>query len=245
MTESNNPLEYEIRKAFLDVSAPAAMKQRLLARIHKEAAANRPLLSDAVSEALGTEPVDAQAATDSSATQSVSPAIAAEGTTESNASRSSRRYWLGSAVAAACIVVGFFVWPAPPLSRQDVAQRGIQLASALDDGLVAEDSWELNPTWPFGGLLNVRGVLGYAQVSNEHFGGSGKHCDVWKVTDNRSDFYVIKVPEADVAAEIIGVLRSLPSSGGWCIAAMKTADSLVLVIGHSDVDHLIRKGQYT
>ncbi len=246
MTESNNPLEYEIREAFLGVSAPADVKQRLLARVREEAGASSPL-SDAVGEALrdgqtGDEPI----ANGDGVLATVSPVTDLQDEVLSNSRRVPRRFlWVSAVTAVVLAAFGLFFWPASPMSRQDVAHHGIQLASALDDGLVAADSWDLKPSWPFASQLKVSGVLGYARVSSKHFGGTVKQCDVWKVTDNRSDFYVIEVPDTKAVAEIIGVFRTIPSSGGWSIAAMQTADSLVLVIGRSDVDNLIRQGQYT
>ncbi|GAB5407205.1 MAG: hypothetical protein Aurels2KO_54360 [Aureliella sp.] len=245
MTESNNPLEYEIRQAFLSVSAPADFKQRLRARIRKEAGASSQVLSDAIGDAIEEQGSD-NAGPPVSRTSGPEPARVVSDETSTAAHSVPRRGFLISAVAAAALAAfGLFFWPASPMSRQDIALRGIELATALDDGLVAGDDWELNPEWPFAGQLKVSRVLGSTRVSSEHFGGRGKHCDVWKVTDSKSDFYVVQVPGAEASAEVISMFRSVPSSGGWSIAAMQTSDSLVLVIGRSDVDKLILKGQYT
>lgn len=233
MTESNNPLEYEIREAFRSVAVPAALKQRVRERIRMEAALGGSIAQASLAET--TQSPIAEIAKPANENQD-------GGVTKHGLSR---RFWIAATtVSAACIAGGILAFPTPPLSPWDVAQRSIKLVVALEEG-AADDAWDLAPKWPklLKQELNTGGLqlLGYASIPDEYFSNGG-NCDVWKVgLDPRTDFYVVQIPTVATTDQISEIMQKIPSSGGWQVAAMRSGDGLLLVIYQGDVNQLLLK----
>lgn len=236
MTESNNPLEYEIREAFRSVSVPAALKQRVRERIRMEASLGGSIAQASVAEISESPIADVAKRT----IRAEEPGVTKRGL--------SRRFWIAAVgVSAASIAGGILAFPSAPLSRHDVAVRSINLAVALEEG-AADDAWDLDPQWPklLKKQLNVQGTLrGYASIPDEYFANGGGNCEVWKVDLNpQTDFYVVHIPKISITTQISGIMQKIPSSGGWQVAAMRSGKGLLLVIYKGDEVPSLDPGQF-
>lgn len=241
---NENPHEYELREALLDVRAPAALKSRIMDRLRIESgvaesddsSSNRPTVETLQEVALRGPAAELAASKSPAASKAMS-----------------RRGWMAAAASTAAGIGGLYYFMQPaPLHPGDIARGAVDLAVALDDGLVQDWSSESDsPPFLQNQLDFARlqiGNIASASLADDFFHGGRKRLDVWRMIARSQnagfhDFYLARTDCPPLVNPLPRNFKPLPSSGVWSVAALEAGSDLYVLMTTRRVEELLRHQQ--
>lgn len=239
LTEQEDRL---LRDALHSVSSPHGLRERICKRLNQDVAAQTDptVTSTTKMEILVAATVGSVAPSEHDGI-GVSSTSKTSATLSSTRRHSTRRQWLGWAIALSFAALMFGVFQSTrPLSTEQLARHAMtQLDQIISDGA----NWQTQFDVQFSDLAVLHGQLrdsvqpiGYLERSG---GPIAERCRVWKLlsTTTNKPLYVFSFPDALTVGRLTSQLQVVNRvSGGWSTVALRSGDRIVVVLAEGSIE---------
>ena len=242
-SNSDDPLDAEIRAALHEVQVPLQLKERLRAGLRRRCSEMPEILDLPMTS--GSPDAAAYVVSPTHGLHTSAPMLDAAANVPQLAkpAKRTRRVWLSLAVAAG--IGGLWMSQVLPTTGPPTQQElAAQCSATLDRLLESPSPWSTDLLREMQRLQPVFSQLELEANRIQLLGGQSLElpspwgeCTAWKLYSQRTgqDLYVLELSPTVPPAKLSGALQELQTSGQWSMAAMQSAEQVFVVASQFNV----------